>query len=524
MILSEASTITGDPANGTVAYGYDPLSQLTGSTLLGTTTAYGWDTTTNRTSVQVGGGTPATTSYDAANRPTSGANPTATYTSDADGRLTARPNQTMTWDHLGRLTAVKDAAGTDLAATTYDPLDRLRVVDYGGGNRIRFRYVGLTTSAAQWLDDVAGTVTRSIGNGWTGERLLDWTGTGSNRRTYGTNAHHDVTWLADSTGAVSASLRYDPWGTPRSTPPSGYTPFRFQGYLVRRHHRSRPGWSQGGMPRASGGSSPRTPSWASPASPTRHLYAYAAGEPVGAWDPDGRRWFRDYDDHDQTFWAKTLTALCIGLSIFAVPVSAGTTAAAAAAFCLGQSFIALIAPRTNLVVRTFFNFVIHGGREPGLWVCGRRREFIRYWDERHQETRDAVDVWDPHPTEGRAFKIRTFRREVLEEVQEQAGAVGCGQTRRHSGVFDLPAVRLPHCHKHEEVDLATALGPYHDSRRLHFPVLAAILTASWRRWRSPVVVGLGRVPVSRAPKPVNSRPQRHSLRPHPCCRPETRCT
>jgi YD repeat-containing protein len=37
-----------------VAYGCDPLGQLTGSTLLGTTTAYGWDTTTNRTSVQVG--------------------------------------------------------------------------------------------------------------------------------------------------------------------------------------------------------------------------------------------------------------------------------------------------------------------------------------------------------------------------------------------------------------------------------------------------------------------------------------
>ncbi len=61
---------------------------------------------------------------------------------------------------------------------------------------------------------------------------MDWTGTGSNRRYYGTNAHHDVTWLADSSGTVSQSLRYDPWGTPRSTVPSGYTPFRFQGSCV----------------------------------------------------------------------------------------------------------------------------------------------------------------------------------------------------------------------------------------------------------------------------------------------------
>jgi YD repeat-containing protein len=155
--------------------------------------------------------------YDAANRPTSGANPTAAYTSDADGRLTARPNQTMTWDHLGRLTAVKDAAGTTtLAASTYDPLDRLRTVDYGGGNRIRFRYTGLTTSAAQWLDDVAGTVTRSIGNGWDAERLLDWTGTSSNRRFYGTNAHHDVTWL----GGAAAR------GRARSRPHRGIQPAR----------------------------------------------------------------------------------------------------------------------------------------------------------------------------------------------------------------------------------------------------------------------------------------------------------
>ncbi len=157
MILSEASTITGDAANGTVTYGYDPLGQLTGSTFSGTTTAYAWDAVTNRTSVQVGGGTAATTAYDAANRPTAGTTPTAAYTSDADGRLTARPNQTMTWDHLGRLTAVKDAAGTTtLAAYTYDPLDRLRTVDYGGSNRIRFRYVGLTTSAAS-----GGTTSRA---------------------------------------------------------------------------------------------------------------------------------------------------------------------------------------------------------------------------------------------------------------------------------------------------------------------------------------------------------------------------
>jgi hypothetical protein len=103
------------------------------------------------------------------------------------------------------------------------------MADYGGGTQVRFRYTGLTTSAAQWLDDAAGTVTRHVASGWRGERLADWTGAGSNLRIYGTNGHHDVTWLASSTGTVSQALRYDPWGNPRAAVPSGYTPFRFQG-------------------------------------------------------------------------------------------------------------------------------------------------------------------------------------------------------------------------------------------------------------------------------------------------------
>ena len=115
-ILTEAATVTGDASNGTVTYAYDPLGRLASSALAGTTTTYGWDTVPNRTSVQVGAGTPATTTYDAADRPTSGANPSASYSNDADGRLTARPGQQLTWDHLGRITGVKDGSGTLLAA------------------------------------------------------------------------------------------------------------------------------------------------------------------------------------------------------------------------------------------------------------------------------------------------------------------------------------------------------------------------------------------------------------------------
>ena len=291
-ILTEAATVTGDASNGTITYAYDPLGRLASSTLSSVATLYGWDAVPNRTSVKVGAGATATTSFNAADRPTSGTNPTVSYSSDDDGRLTARPNQTLIWDHLGRLTTVKNAAGTlTLATYTYDPLDRLRMIDYGGGVRIRFRYVGLTTAVAQWIDDAAGTVTRSVGTGWRGERLLDWTGSGSNVRIYGENGHHDVTWLASDTGPVSQSLRYDPYGNPRATVPTGYSPFRFQGsyhdattdlsWVVTRWYAEALGTF---ISEDSLLGEPIDP-------PSRHLYAYGQGEPIGRWDPDGRCWW-----------------------------------------------------------------------------------------------------------------------------------------------------------------------------------------------------------------------------------------
>jgi RHS repeat-associated protein len=292
-VLTDAATVTGDASNGTITYAYDPLGRLASSTLSSITTTYGWDAVPNRTSVKVGAGATATTSFNSADRPTSGTNPTVSYSSDDDGRLTARPNQTLFWDHLGRLTTVKNAAGTvTLATYTYDPLDRLRMIDYGGGVRVRFRYVGLTTAVAQWIDDAAGTVTRSVGTGWRGERLLDWTGSGSNIRIYGENGHHDVTWLASNTGPVSQSLRYDPWGNPRTTVPTGYTSFRFQGsyydattdlsWVVTRWYAPTLGTF---ISEDSLLGEPVDP-------PSRHLYAYGQGDPVGRWDPDGRFWYK----------------------------------------------------------------------------------------------------------------------------------------------------------------------------------------------------------------------------------------
>jgi RHS repeat-associated protein len=286
-VLSESSTISGDPTNGDTTYTYDPLGRLASFTRAATPTAYAWEAFPNRASVQVGAGTPVTTTYDAANRPVSDS-AGGTYASDDDGRLTARPGQRLGWDNLGRLTSVRPATGSATTATyAYDPLDRLRLVDYGSGVRVRFRYVGLTTSVAQTIDDASGSVLRHVATGWTGERLLDWTDAGANLRFYGTNAHHDVTWLGSSAGTVSATLRYDPFGVVTSTTGASLPEFRFQSswadsasslsWVVTR-------WYAPSLGRFVSEDSllgqPIDP-------PSRHLYAYAEGEPVGAWDPDG---------------------------------------------------------------------------------------------------------------------------------------------------------------------------------------------------------------------------------------------
>jgi YD repeat-containing protein len=70
-------------------------------------TEYGWQAVPNRVSVTVGEDDPIETTFDAANRPTSG-----DYSSDEDGRLLTRTLQNLTWDDLGRLIEVNNSLNT----------------------------------------------------------------------------------------------------------------------------------------------------------------------------------------------------------------------------------------------------------------------------------------------------------------------------------------------------------------------------------------------------------------------------
>ena len=177
-------------------------------------------------------------------------------------------------------------------AYTYDPLDRLHLVDYGGADRVRFRYAGLTTSAVQTIDDQtwrrhratpapAGPASRSR----TGPaRAATCASTGSTATTTSPGPRRVP-------GPSAGTVRYDPWGTATSV--TGSVPdVRFQSgwaddttklsWVVTR-------WYAPDLGRFISEDSllgePRDPD-------SRHLYAYGAGEPVGRWDPDGRFWYR----------------------------------------------------------------------------------------------------------------------------------------------------------------------------------------------------------------------------------------
>jgi RHS repeat-associated protein len=288
-ILSEDYTKITD-AVIPAGFAYDGIGRLAASTRDGATTLYGWQAVPNRDSTQYASDPAVTTTYNDANRPLSDS-AGGTYSSNDEGQLELRPGQDLDWDGLGRLKEVWNAAHTTrLAAYTYDALDRLLIVDRGATDQLRFRYVGVTTAVAQIVDHDASTVIRSIANDWAGERLVDWTGTNSNQRYYGTNGHHDVSWTATSTGTVDATLRYDPWGNLTSSSGPSLPDFRFQGSWL--DTGSQLSWAVARWYAPSLGRFVSEDSLlGDPTIPaSRHLYAYGGGEPVSRSDPSGHAW------------------------------------------------------------------------------------------------------------------------------------------------------------------------------------------------------------------------------------------
>jgi RHS repeat-associated protein len=291
LIIGETTTgLTGAGAN---TYTYDGLSRVT-SWLNpgGTTTTYGYDAASNRTSVTTPAGT-RTSTYDQRNRitGTTGAGGTAdTFAFNARGQLTTSTRggvtTSYTYDAFERLTQATESPGT--TTYTYDSLDR--AAQRNGAN---FAYNDLTNNPAS--TPAASGETKLLRD-LTGKPLSTKAGSGTANLLLADTRHDDVDAGFDpTTGNLGPSTDYDPWGAPTSTtgtsPPVGYQ----GGYtdpdtgLINAHAR----WYDPTL----GAFTSRDTVTVKPSPVAQaNRYAYAGDSPLNATDNDGHRLTCESDD------------------------------------------------------------------------------------------------------------------------------------------------------------------------------------------------------------------------------------
>lgn len=212
--MSQTATIAGSTANGTTTYTYDALDRVTGYTPPSSSGiaahSYTWDTSPDRLSVTVGSST-TDTWFDAHQQ--AGDSAGGSYAYDGEGRLTLMPGKTMTYDALGRLVSVhQTGTGALIATYTYDPLDRLETVTEGGSTS-SFLYVGLTSAiSVVSVTGSGGTTVTKHATDLAGTELYEYNTTAMAPAFVGRDAHGDVSWTTDTTGSVTASATYDPFG------------------------------------------------------------------------------------------------------------------------------------------------------------------------------------------------------------------------------------------------------------------------------------------------------------------------
>ncbi|WP_283215120.1 DNRLRE domain-containing protein [Pseudofrankia sp. DC12] len=267
-----ATTIgpAGVAGAGSQSYGYDQANRLTSWTSqAATTTAYGWDAAGNRTSV---GGTTAT--FDARNRLLNDG--TASYTYTARGTLTTSTTgsstTTDTFNALDQLTSV----ATGPTTTTYE---------YDGLGRVSWR----NSSQAFTYDDLTNEPAFHDGTLYAYDPTGKLIGadTGSAGLATLTNPHGDTVAAFTTTGTLTDTRTYDPFGTPTTTGTS-HLEIGYQG-----------GWSDPTTSQLNADARWYTPStgtftrrdsttlpWTGTAAD--NLYTYAGANPITQSDPTGR--------------------------------------------------------------------------------------------------------------------------------------------------------------------------------------------------------------------------------------------
>ncbi|MEV4800426.1 polymorphic toxin-type HINT domain-containing protein [Nonomuraea sp. NPDC049421] len=260
---------------GSNTYGYDHAGRLTSWTGPdGTTTAYEWDASGNRT--KAGN---KTYTYDERNRLTEGDGSTYTYT--PRGTLATQTKngvtRNLTFDAFDRL--INDGDAT----YTYDAFDRMATRQRSGAAQQHFAYAGLDNDIIA-ITDQTGAVQASYGRDPFGGLISIKEGTTPATGAL-TDLHHDLVGTFTGT-ALSSTTTYNPFG--EVTAETGTKPaLGYQSEYtdpdtgnVNMHAR----WYQPGI-----GTFISRDSWTLPPIPSIHnnRYAYGNGSPLRYTDPNG---------------------------------------------------------------------------------------------------------------------------------------------------------------------------------------------------------------------------------------------
>lgn len=318
-------TVT-ESSGAVTTYGYDQYNRLISASRTGSgayTEGYGYDDSNNRTSITTNGVTKSAT-YDDANQMITFDGVTHLY--DRNGNLTSYGSNTLVYNDANKWTS-GTISGTSLTFE-YDALGR------------RSAYKVNATRTDSWYD-MTGLVLETGGvNGGRTLRTLDGTPlsrkTGTTLVNYGRDRLGSITALTSTSGTLSGSYTYRPYGDLQASTGSVVNPLRYAGT----YFDSTTGWYLMGARYYQTNAGRFTQLDPLPSSITDiNRYAYVNCNPINAVDPTGLEEEPNCNNFEkaESIALGLLTTAATAVAVAAVPLSGPgiPLAAAGAAVAFG---------------------------------------------------------------------------------------------------------------------------------------------------------------------------------------------